>query len=140
TELFPALSADSRWLAYASNESGTMEIYVRPFPATATAKWQVSTAGGTQPTWSRNGRELFYINGKGEMMSAEIRPGPTFSVGEQQVLFSTAAYLAVTGIHAYSLSPDDRRFLMLQEGESIQQSELVLAEHWMQRRLQSSAK
>jgi serine/threonine-protein kinase len=140
TELFPALSADSRWLAYASNESGTMEIYVRPFPATATAKWQVSTAGGTQPTWSRNGRELFYINGKGEMMSAEIRPGPTFSVGEQQVLFSTAPYLAVTGIHAYSLSPDDRRFLMLQEGESIQQSELVLAEHWMQRRLQSSAK
>jgi Tol biopolymer transport system component len=140
TEFFPSLSPDGRWLAYASNESGNPEIYVRPFPETGTARWQVSTTGGGQPLWSRSGRELFYINGKGEMMSAEVRTGATFAVGEQRVLFSTAPYLVGTGIHTYSLSPDDKRFLMLQEGESIQQSELVLAEHWVQRVLQADSK
>ena len=140
TEFFPSLSPDGRWLAYASNESGTPEIYVRPFPETGTARWQVSTTGGGQPLWSRAGRELFYINGKGEMMSAEVRTGATFAVGEQRVLFSTTPYLIGTGVHTYSLSPDDKRFLMLQEGESIQQSELVLAEHWTQRVLQGGSK
>ncbi len=64
SELFPALSPDGRWLAYQSNESGSFEIYVRPFPETGSAKWQVSTAGGNEPKWSSTGRELFYINGK----------------------------------------------------------------------------
>ena len=133
TELFPALSPDGRWLAYTSNESGTPEIYVRPFPATATAKWQVSAAGGNQPTWARSGRELFYINGKVEMVSAEIRPGATFSVGEQRRLFSTAEFASGSGVPSYAVSPDDRRFMVLREGESVQQSELVLAEHWTQK-------
>ncbi|HEY7614823.1 MAG TPA: protein kinase [Gemmatimonadales bacterium] len=133
TEFFPALSPDGRWLAYASTESGAMEIYVRPFPATGTAKWQVSTAGGIEPLWARNGRELFYINGKSEMIAAEIPPGQTFSVGEQRRLFSTAEYAAGSGIPSYAVSPDDRRFLLLREGESIQQSELVLAQNWIQR-------
>jgi serine/threonine-protein kinase len=60
---FPALSPDERWLAYSSDESGTAEIYVRPFPETSSAKWQVSTAGGSQPAWSKSGRQLYYING-----------------------------------------------------------------------------
>ena len=74
--MHPALSPDGRWLAYASNESGAFEIYVRPFPETSSAKWQVSTAGGGEPTWSRTGRELFYLNGRSEMVSAEIQAGP----------------------------------------------------------------
>ena len=83
-ELFPAVSPDGRWLAYGSNESGTAEVYVRPFPETGSAKWQVSTAGGREPTWSPSGRELFYINGKAEMVSAEITPGAAFGVGRQR--------------------------------------------------------
>jgi eukaryotic-like serine/threonine-protein kinase len=132
TEMFPALSPDGRLLAYSSTESGNPEIYVRPFPETGTAKWQVSTAGGSQPQWARSGRELFYINGKNQMVSAAIRPGAAFSVGEQRVLFSTAAFAAGGGVHSYAVSPDDRRFVMLREGEAVQQSELVLAEHWLQ--------
>jgi serine/threonine-protein kinase len=132
TELFPALSPDGRWLAYASNESGTTEVYVRPFPATATAKWQVSTAGGSDPVWARSGRELLYINGKSEMVSAEIPPGGTFSVGRQRVLFSVAQLFRPGPIPAYGPSPDDRRFIMVREGDAAQQSELVLAENWLQ--------
>ena len=131
TEMFPALSPDGRWLAYSSTESGNPEVYVRPFPETGSAKWQVSTAGGSQPRWAGSGRELFYINGKNEMVSATIRPGAAFSVQEQRVLFSTGAFTPGGGVHSYAVSPDDRRFVMLREGDAVQQSELVLAEHWL---------
>jgi serine/threonine-protein kinase len=131
-ELFPSLSPDGHWLAYASNESGTSEVYVRPFPETASAKWQVSTAGGTEPAWSSTGRELLYINGKTEMVSAEIPPGATFSVGRQRTLFSVAQLSRAGPVPSFSLSPDDKRFLMVREGETAQQSELVVAENWVQ--------
>ncbi len=128
---FPALSPDEHWLAYASDESGTSEIYVRPFPETSSAKWQVSTAGGSQPAWSRSGRQLYYINGKNEMVAADIRPGATFGVGEQRVLFSAAPFVQLGPVPSFLVSGDDRRFLMLREGESAQESELIVALHWL---------
>jgi serine/threonine-protein kinase len=131
TNMFPALSPDERWLAYASDESGTMEIYVRPFPETSSAKWQVSTAGGAEPVWSKSGRQLYYINGKNELVAAGIRPGATFAVGEQRTLFSFAPFLRLGPIPSYGVSADDRRFVMLREGESAQESELIVAMHWM---------
>ena len=130
-ELFPALSPDGRWLAYASNESGTAEVYVRPFPETASAKWQVSTAGGVEPAWSSTGRELLYINGKGDMVSAEIPAGATFSVGEAADPVLDGASSPGTGRStSYSLSPDNKRFVVLREGEAGQPGELVVAENW----------
>ncbi|HET9726010.1 MAG TPA: protein kinase, partial [Gemmatimonadales bacterium] len=132
TELYPSVSPDGRWLAYSSNESGSAEVYVRPFPETASAKWQVSTAGGTEPAWSPNGRELLYINGKGEMVSAEITPGAAFGVGRQRSLFSVSQLYRPGPIPMYSMSPDGQRFLMVREGEASQQSELVMAENWLQ--------
>jgi serine/threonine-protein kinase len=131
-EFFPSLSPDGRWLAYSSNESGTAEVYVRPFPETASAKWQVSTAGGNEPVWSSTGRELLYINGKTEMVSAEIPPGATFSVGRQRTLFSVAQLSRPGPVPSFSLGPDDKRFLMVREGETAQQSELIVAENWLQ--------
>jgi Tol biopolymer transport system component len=116
TELYPALSPDGRWLAYSSDESGAFEVYVRPFPETAGAKWQVSTAGGSQPIWSSTGRELIYVNGKNEMVSAEIPSGTTFSVGAQRTLFSVQQFAAVGAVPGYWLAPDDKRFLVLREG------------------------
>jgi serine/threonine-protein kinase len=130
-EMFPELSPDGRWLAYASDESGKFEIYVRPFPETATAKWQVSTGGGTEPQWSSTGRELIYMTGKGDMVSAEIPAGSTFSVGRQRVLLSAAQLVRQGAVPSYSLSPDDKRFLMLREGESGQPGELIVAENWL---------
>jgi serine/threonine-protein kinase len=131
-ELWPALSPDGKWLAYGSNESGSFEIFVRPFPETTTARWQISTAGGSEPVWSSTGRELFYINGRTEMVAAEIQPGAPFSVGRQRVLFSVAPFTRPGPIPSYSVSPDDKRFLLVREGEANQQSELVVAEHWLE--------
>ena len=135
SELFPALSPDGRWLAYGSSESGTMEVYVRPFPETATARWQVSTAGGSEPVWAHSGRELLYINAKGEMVSGDVSTSGTFSVLRQRVLFSVGALFRSGPIQSFSLTPDDRRFAMVREGESSQQSELIFAENWMQQQL-----
>jgi hypothetical protein len=132
TELYPTLSPDGRWLAYSSDESGALEVYVRPFPETAGAKWQVSTAGGSQPAWSSTGRELLYVNGKNEMVSAQIPPGATFSVGAQRALFSVQPFAAVGAVPGFWLSPDDKRFLVLREGEAGQPGELVVAENWVQ--------
>jgi Tol biopolymer transport system component len=135
TELFPSLSPDGHWLAYSSTESGTAEVYVRPFPETSTAKWQVSTSGGGQPLWAASGRELFYINGKRELVAAEIKPGASFVVGEQRALFSTAPYTVGAGIHSYAVTADGRRFMMTQEGEPLQESELVVAQGWLQQNM-----
>ena len=91
---------------------------VRPFPETASAKWQVSTQGGAEPSWSSTGRELLYINGKGDMVSAEIPAGPTFSVGKQRTLFPMGQFAGNGPVHLYSLSPDNKRFVVLREGEA----------------------
>ena len=139
-EFFPALSPDGRWLAYASNESGTAEVYVRPFPETASAKWQVSTAGGGEPAWSSTGRELFYINAKGDMVSAAIEPGANFSVGKQRILFSTSQFATPGPVPSFSVSPDDKRFLVMREGEAGQPGELVVAENWTRQLAGASGK
>jgi len=81
-----SLSPDGHWAAYESSESGREEIYVIPFPA-ADRKWQISAGGGTQPLWSRNGRELFYRS-RDEMMAVPVETSPTFRSGTPAALFS----------------------------------------------------
>src|SRR5262249_28946182 len=66
----PALSPDGRWIGYASNESGQFEVYVQPFP-NGGRRWQISTDGGAEIAWSRNGRELFYRS-RDRMMAVDI--------------------------------------------------------------------
>jgi serine/threonine protein kinase len=130
-EVSPALSPDGRWLAYESDESGTSEIYVRPFPDVASARWQVSLSGGTGPIWAHSGRELFYLNGRQEMVSIEIRPGPAFAVGETHILFPAGAYTLTGNYPLYDVAPDDRRFVMVQ-GVAAAETELILTENWFE--------
>jgi serine/threonine-protein kinase len=132
TEMYPSLSPDARWLAYTSWESGAPEVYVRPFPKTEEARWQVSTAGGAEPIWARDGRELFFIDGRWNLVGVEVLPGARFLMGRQRVLFPTGTYSSGTGNQAYDIHPDGRRFIFLGEPESAEESELIVAENWMQ--------
>ena len=112
-EVTPALSPDGRWLAYASNESGRREIYVRPFPNVDEARWQVSTNGGIEPVWAHSGQELFYFNFNDELVTAQVQTTPSFMIGDQRALFSAVTY-GRSGVHqSYAVSPDDRRFIMM---------------------------
>ena len=70
----PEISPDGKWLAYHSNESGEFQVYVRPFPNVQDGRTQISTNGGTRAAWSRNGRELFYLDKDGFLTSVTVLP------------------------------------------------------------------
>jgi Tol biopolymer transport system component/tRNA A-37 threonylcarbamoyl transferase component Bud32 len=125
-----SLSPSDRWMAYVSNESGRDEIYVSPFPDASATKWQVSTDGGTEPLWSRDGRELFYRNGNDDLVAVEIAGSSTFAIGAKQVLFSALPYHPDPNHANYDVHPDGRRFLMLRIVPATG-GELIWVEHWL---------
>jgi hypothetical protein len=133
TETGPALSPDGRWLAYSSNESGTPEVYVRPFPDVAAGRWQVSLNGGTAPRWANSGRELFYVNGRLEMVTAPIRAaGSTLEAGQPKILFPANTYLLIPSFATYDVAPDDKRFVMLRSAAATEDTEIILTQNWFQ--------
>jgi Tol biopolymer transport system component len=107
-----------RWLAYVSNESGRNEIYVQAYPGPG-GKWQISTDGGTEPVWNRNGRELFYRSGN-KMMAVDITAQPSFSAGKPHLLFEGPYLPTPATFPNYDVSPDGQRFLMLKPAEKTQ--------------------
>ena len=113
----PEFSPDGRWLAYASDESGRREIYVQPYPGHG-GKYQISTEGGTEPMWNRNGRELFYRNGD-KMMAADISTQAGFTAGKPRQLFESRYRMNAVGQADanYDVSSDGQRFLMLKPVE-----------------------
>ncbi len=113
SEYSPTLSPDDRWLAYSSNETGRDEVYVAPFPNAGTAKWPVSTGGGSEPLWSHHGNELFYRDATGNMVSVTVSTKPTFSIGAVRVLFPANRYIANPQHREYDISKDDSHFLMV---------------------------
>lgn len=124
-ERVAALSPDGRWLAYSSDESSRDEIYVRSFPDPG-AKVQVSLDGGTEPRWSRDGREVFYRTGD-RMMVAAVRTRPAFSVAARTELFRGT--FPSSPVHAqYDVAPDGRHLLMTQGPQA--SSDLVVVLHW----------
>ncbi len=111
-EVRPAFSHDGRWVAYGSNESGSMEVYVRAFKGPASGpvgKWQISTGGGAMPIWSRNGREVFYQSPRNQIMVSDyIVRGDSFVASKPRV-WSTQQLLP-TGFTNFDLAPDGKRF------------------------------
>jgi eukaryotic-like serine/threonine-protein kinase len=132
TEADAAVSPDGRWLAYASEESGTAEIYVRPFPDAGSARWQVSASGGSDPVWSRSGRELFYLSAQAEMMRVDVAPGAAFRISSPERLFSTTPYTSIPAVPAFDVSPDGKQFLMLRETSPSERNELIVVQNWVQ--------
>jgi serine/threonine-protein kinase len=137
------VSPDGKWLAYQSNESGANEVYVRPFPDVDRGRWQISSGGGTRPVWSRNGTELFYYVESGKMMAVPIATtsGSAFTLGNATVLFE-GSYLATGGDRNYDVAIDGKRFLMVkQTGTADESPRIVVVEHWfeeLKRRVQTN--
>ena len=133
TEQAPTLSPDGRWLAYTSNETGTAEVYVVPFPNASDARWPVSTSGGGEPVWSRSGRELFYRNGQGDMVAVEVETEPTFSPERSTVLFSAVEFGRNVNNHPmYDVTPDGRRFIMIRQGGGDVRGSLILVQNFFE--------
>jgi Tol biopolymer transport system component len=107
----PQFSPDGRWLAYVSNETGRLEVYVRPFPGPG-GKWQISSGGGLFPIWSRNRPELFFKSPAGLIMVAGYTAkGDTFEIGRPRV-WSEKSVL-VNNLPTYDLEPEGKRFAVL---------------------------
>jgi serine/threonine-protein kinase len=118
-DLTAEVSPDGRWIAYDSDESGQFEIYVRPYPdAYAGGRWQISSGGGRQPLWSRDGSELFYRDFTGAMLAVPVTLAPTFVPGPAGRVFENANYRgsgSFASARTYDLSLDGSRFLMIKE-------------------------
>jgi Tol biopolymer transport system component len=120
TERTARFSPDDRWVVYVSEESGKSEVYVQPFAKTGD-KWKISTDGGFQPRWRRDGKELFYLAPDKKLMAVDVRTGPAFEAGTPRPLFEARVF-DVSLWSLYDVSADGRQFLVTavsQDGDSL---------------------
>lgn len=119
-------SPDGKWIAYASDETGTAEIYVRPFPGPG-SRWKVSTTGGTEPRWRKDGREIYYLSPDHKIMAVPVVLDATFRAAKPVTLF---------GIHpssfgdVFEASADGQRFLVNSLPEDASSPPLTLLLNW----------
>jgi serine/threonine protein kinase/Tol biopolymer transport system component len=124
-EYSPAFSPDGRWLAYMSNESGTYEVYVRPFPGPG-GKWQVSTGGGVFPQWSRTSRELFYRTFENKIMVASYFVAGDSFRAEKPTFWSNVQLLDLGAFtRNFVLHPDGKRIAILRSPGAETQSRIT---------------
>jgi Tol biopolymer transport system component len=124
-------SPDGRWMAYASNETGSMEVYVSPFPS-ASGKWQVSSAGGREPRWRQDSKELFYLSAEGKIMAAAVTTGASFKAGSPVALFQTHGRQPVSSqdVFSYDVSGDGQRFLIITKVGETNAAPLSILLNW----------
>jgi len=111
TDRMAMFSPDGRFLAYASNESGTSEVYVQTFPASG-GKWQISNGGGSQPVWRGDGRELFFVSPGGTLQAVPVSIGGAFEPGIPKILFKRPFEIGGILRNRYTVSSDGQRFLL----------------------------
>jgi Tol biopolymer transport system component len=134
SERYPYLSPDGRWLAYTSNESNREEVYVRPFPGPG-PKYLISSEGGREPLWARNGKQLFYRKfPPGQMWVVDVRTDGGFSAGKPRLLFEKPGYLHTFPASGYDLSLDSQRFLMVKQEQRkpTPVTEMTLVQNWFE--------
>ena len=130
-EIEPQLSPDGRWLAYTSNESGRMEVYVRPFRAPGSA-WLISTAGGSDPRWRHDGSELYYLSLDRALMAVGIRSGARLDASVPAPLFETrtSGPLGLGVRFNYGVAPDGQRFLITADVPEAVRSPITVVLNW----------
>ena len=126
-ELDPRFSPDGQWLAYCSDESGRVEVYVARFDKPA-ERVQVSIGGGYNPSWRRDGKELYYTDGNNKMFAAAIQTSPSLDAGKPQLLFSdnSAAW------DGFDAMPDGQRFLITRVSSGPTTRPLNVIVNWQQ--------
>jgi serine/threonine-protein kinase len=113
-ELNGEVSPNGRWLAYEANDSSRVEVYVRPFPDVNASRTLVSTNGGSKPVWTRDGKELLYVEGE-TLMSVAVVPGNDWNAAKPKKQFETPYFYGSGGNRNFDISADGQRFLMIKE-------------------------
>ena len=123
-------SPNGQWIAYVSDESGRLEVYMRPFPGPG-SQIQISTSGGAEPLWSRDGRELFYWEGN-RMMSVSLSVGSVLDVSSPKTLFEGRFERALSGGRTanYDVSLDGSRFVMLRRRNPVTPTVIQVVFNW----------
>ena len=129
-ELSPAIAPNGQWFAYQSNESGRMEVYLRPYPEATRERIPVSRSGGLTPGWSRDGRELFWVS-DGRLMSVPVTWSPRPRMGEPQALFELKDFVMDDQQRSFAPEPGGKSFLMLKQAEA-PAAQLVLVLNWLE--------
>ena len=131
-EKYPEFSPDGRWIAYTSDESKRDEVYVRPFPGPG-MKQQVSSEGGSEPLWARNGKQLFY-RWQDQVWVVDVRTDGGFATSKPRLLFEKPGYAHGYPIRGYDLSLDGQRFLMvkLEQRKPTPVTEMILVQNWFE--------
>ena len=126
TDWVAALSPDGQWIAYVSDESGTLEVYVKQ--VAGPVKHRVSVGGGVQPRWRRDGRELFFLDDNGQLMSAAMREGPIFATDRPQPLFHSCLGPGKSSpfMYVYDVLADGSRSLWICRGEASMQTTVLV--------------
>jgi Tol biopolymer transport system component len=130
-EAHSALSPDGRFFSYTSDETGRPEIYVQSFPP-GSGKWQVSSGGGDQALWRRDGKEIFYLAADGRLMAVAVSTSPAFTAGTPQALFDAGTGEATpTGTRNFYLpTPDGSKFLVLMYGRAAKMNSVHVVLNW----------
>jgi hypothetical protein len=131
-EVQPRFAPNMRFIAYASDETGAFEVYVRPYP-TGKAQWRVSTAGGMQPEWRRDGRELFFLGAEGKLMAVPVSIDGDFRGGVPHPLFNVDVAPPTQPYQTqYAVTADGQRFLVNTVVEQPDRPALTIMLNWIE--------
>jgi hypothetical protein len=129
----PSFSPDGRWLAYSSNESGALQVYVQPFPPTG-RKHLVSQNGGGQPMWRADGRELYFLAADGTINAVAVTTGTQFESGIPARLFDAPVATNFSGRRQYAVTGDGQRFLFIAPPSSAESAPITVVTNWRPKR------
>ena len=124
SETDPTFSPNRKWLLYMSNESGKVEVYVRPYPKSRSGVWKISNGGGWQPAWAPDGNKIYYVRGN-EMYAVDVTATDTFSKGNPKKVFEGNYYYFLSLSRRWDIHPDGDKYIMIQRQEETSEDQKI---------------